>query len=62
MKLLVALWGLICLVCLIAFGYGWVLNAIKLSDYAGSFDLEQTLRVIGILFVPLGAIMGLLVQ
>lgn len=62
MKLLAALWVLICLVCLIAFGYGWVLNVIKLADYSGSFDLEQALRVVGLLFVPLGAVMGLLVQ
>lgn len=41
---------------------GWVWNIIKLvgMDFAGAVTVELVLRAVGVVFVPLGSIMGFL--
>ncbi len=43
---------------IIAFAIGWIMNVVKLAN--GKYDTNGTfvLRVVGIFFAPLGAVMG----
>lgn len=43
----------------VALAVGWIANVVKLaSSGIGSLDILTILRVVGILFAPLGAILG----
>lgn len=50
---------------IIAFGglYGWVANIIKLANagFDAGLTVEIALRVVGVVVVPLGAVMGIFV-
>lgn len=42
----------------VVFLLGFVINLIKLFAHTGVFGLLEVLRVIGVFFYPLGALMG----